>query len=42
VDRLGNRLGFDKVLRLAPFESHIPERAARALPAMEGNGSGRA
>jgi protein ImuB len=41
VDRLGNRLGFDKVLRLAPFESHIPERAARAIPALEGAGLGR-
>ena len=28
IDRLGNRLGFDAVLRLAPRESFLPERAA--------------
>src|SRR5690606_29423007 len=28
VDRLGNRLGFDRVTCLAPRESHLPERAA--------------
>ncbi len=29
VDRLGNRLGFDNLRRLAPAESHLPERAQR-------------
>jgi protein ImuB len=33
IDRLGNRLGTDKVYRLAPIESHLPERAvARSQP----------
>lgn len=27
IDRLGNRLGFDRILRFAPRESHLPERA---------------
>lgn len=27
IDRLSNRLGADKVYRLAPVESHLPERA---------------
>lgn len=33
VDRLANRLGADAVTRLAFQESHVPERAARAVPA---------
>ncbi|MCA0451317.1 MAG: DNA polymerase Y family protein [Proteobacteria bacterium] len=34
VDRLINRLGAANVVRLAPFESHIPERAQIRLPAL--------
>jgi len=34
VDRLANRLGETAVLRLTPHESHIPERAQRAVTAM--------
>ncbi len=33
VDRLGSRLGLDRVVRLAPVESHLPDRAVRARPA---------
>jgi protein ImuB len=33
ADRLILRLGPDRVVRLVPFESHIPERAARTVPA---------
>src|SRR5262249_38271970 len=32
VDRLDNRLGLGAVRRLAPYESHLPERAIRPLP----------
>jgi protein ImuB len=32
VDRLGNRLGFENIRRLAPVESHLPERAQRMVP----------
>ena len=35
-DRLGNRLGGNAVVRLAPHPSHIPERACREIPAMMG------
>ncbi len=28
VDRLANRLGFDRVLRFAPADSHLPEKAS--------------
>lgn len=31
IDRLGNRLGVGKVYRLAPVESHLPERAAARI-----------
>jgi protein ImuB len=31
VDRLGNRLGFARLARAAPFESHLPERALQRL-----------
>jgi protein ImuB len=31
IDRLNNRLGFDEVVRLAPRESFLPERAAREV-----------
>src|SRR5579883_225299 len=33
VDRLGNRLGLANLCRLAPYESHLPERAVAVLPA---------
>lgn len=36
VDRLGNRLGFDRVGRVEPRESHIPERAVVFIPAIAG------
>jgi protein ImuB len=32
VDRLANRLGADRIFRLATVESHIPERAQRRQP----------
>jgi protein ImuB len=34
VDRLVNRLGAANVTRLDPVESHLPERAQRAVPAL--------
>lgn len=34
VDRLTNRLGADNIHRTAPVESHIPERALKATPAI--------
>ena len=34
VDRLANRLGADRVLRLEPRASHIPERAEALRPAL--------
>jgi protein ImuB len=34
VDRLANRLGSEGVVRLAPAASHVPERAAVALPVL--------
>lgn len=33
LSRLGDRVGFDRVTRLAPAQSHLPERAFRRLPA---------
>ncbi len=33
IDRLVNRFGYDRVLRLAPAESHLPERAWLAFSA---------
>jgi len=39
VDRLGNRLGADNVARLAPRESHLPERAQRLLPSLRVRGA---
>jgi len=33
LDRLGNRLGFDRVAALEPQESHVPDRAVRLSPA---------
>jgi protein ImuB len=35
IDRLANRLGAANVLRLAPRDSHVPERAMRRVPAFE-------
>ncbi len=35
VDRLGNRLGPQRVVRLEPRASHIPERACRTVPAFD-------
>ena len=32
VDTLGNRLGTDRVSRVAPFASHVPERTVRRVP----------
>ena len=32
LDRLGNRFGFDRLTRLAPRESHVPERAVVRVP----------
>jgi len=32
IDSLGNRLGFDRLARLVPRQSHLPERAVRPLP----------
>jgi protein ImuB len=31
LDRLGNRFGFDRLARLAPRASHVPERAVARL-----------
>lgn len=32
IDRLGNRLGFDRIVRFRPLASHLPERAYAAVP----------
>lgn len=32
LDSLGNRLGFDRIMRLVPQQSHVPERAVGRLP----------
>ena len=37
IDRLGNRLGFDRVVRLVAVASHLPERAVRTAPALAGS-----
>ncbi|MCX5497687.1 DNA polymerase Y family protein [Kaistia dalseonensis] len=34
VDRLGARFGVERVLRFVPEDTHIPERRARAVPAL--------
>jgi protein ImuB len=34
IDRLGARFGPDRIRRLIPQDSHIPERAAQSVPAM--------
>jgi protein ImuB len=41
VDRLANRLGADRVLRLEPRASHIPERAEVLRPALHAPGAAR-
>jgi len=33
ISRLGNRIGFDALIRMLPADSHIPERAATLAPA---------
>ena len=35
IDRLGNRLGFDAVVRLAPRESFLPERVTSEVPVFD-------
>lgn len=35
LDRLGNRLGFERVTALAPQASHVPERAMRETAAVD-------
>jgi protein ImuB len=37
VDTLANRLGGDRVFRLAPVESDVPERSVRRVPPLEAN-----
>jgi protein ImuB len=37
VERLGARLTPSRVMRLQPQDTHLPERAARFLPAQDGN-----
>jgi protein ImuB len=39
IDRLGNRLGFEQVVRLVPFESHAPERVARHALVLDARGT---
>jgi len=34
IDRVSNRLGAERVFRLVPYESHIPERAEVRIPAL--------
>lgn len=38
VDRLTNRLGAENVFRLAPVDSHLPDRAQTRVPAMPDGG----
>ena len=35
IDCLGNRLGFDQVVRLTAIESHLPERMVKATSALD-------
>ncbi len=39
IDRLVNRLGADRVARLGPRDTHIPDRAVRRLPPLPGPGA---
>jgi protein ImuB len=41
IDRLGNRLGGNAVVRVVDHPSHIPERACREIPAMAGLSSAK-
>jgi protein ImuB len=36
IDRIGVRLGLDRIVRMAARESHVPERSAIAVPAADG------
>jgi len=38
LDRLGNRLGFDRLVVLRAWESHLPDAAMRAVPAVDAAG----
>ncbi len=40
IDTLLNRLGPDRVFRLAPVESDVPERSVRAVPPLAKSGAG--
>jgi protein ImuB len=40
IDRLAQRLGPERVRRLAPRDSHLPERACRLVPAREAGAGG--
>lgn len=37
IDRIGVRLGQDRIIRLSPLDSHLPERSAAAIPASHGS-----
>ena len=37
IDRIGVRLGLDRVARMGAYESHVPERSAIAVPAADGS-----
>ena len=39
LDRLGNRLGFDRLVVLRARESHLPDAAMRAVPAVGATGA---
>jgi protein ImuB len=41
VDRLGNRLGADRIYRIAPVESDVPERSVRRVPPLAPSGAPR-
>ena len=40
IARIGNRIGFDRIVHAVPAESHIPERAYRIVPAAEAASQG--
>lgn len=37
IDRIGVRLGLDRIVRLSPRESHLPERSVAAISAVHGS-----
>ena len=39
IDRLSQRLGSERVRRLVPWDSHLPERACRSVPARDAAGA---